>query len=807
MTKIKNIKILGLRGIKNDLTLPLNKKSILIYGDNGSGKSSITDAFEWFYYGKVEHLISEEIGKGGLNAVINIFREIDKKAQMKIDFTNSKLNAEKTLTDSSTGLSQEFDNLSDEFNSYINSSIKENLILRYRDLVSFVLSTKKDKLEELSKIIGFSEIVNHRNLLKKITNRLGKELRAAHFEKQISNHQSHLIENLGENIPSEEKFIESINKLLKPLELKEPVNKLEDIDNILRLIKTPTDLKQIELKSLLTRLKDFSEELSQKLKDIEDSYSLYFDQFEKITNDIEKLKQLTVEKLLSEGIKIIKGKLFDEELCPLCLLPKQQNELLSELENRIIELKEIRKEKEQLQEAKDFLVPFLSQIMTNITAFLQESYFKEKLLKDLKALFLRVGENLNKYIFQLKVDIDADKFLAEPKLLMIERNSLDEIVSLCTKLLTSLNKKHEKDNKFEAHSKIELSRRSFLEIIKLRKEKSNLENIHRSMELVFNSFIQMQKDSLEEFLNMFSEDINDLYQFMNPLEKVEDIRLIPILKNGELTGITIEFEFFNTVVSPPHKYLSESHLNCLGLAFFLSSVKAFNRNNKFFILDDVISSFDTNHRKRFCDLLIEKFGEYQVILLTHEKDWFDYSKHEVLRKGWEVKSVKWNEEKGTTIDAQPANLKDSIQDKIDNNVIDGLGNDLRQYLEDYLMKIASNIKVKVNFQFNDRNEERMGHELLSDLKNKVKKHVVDNSNIVAIIDRMLSSLFIANKGSHKGGFSPSMGDYKAVWAELVNLAKVFGCANCEEMVSLLYFDQTKKLINCKCAKKYLGWKK
>ena len=43
MIKLKHIKITGIRGVKECLPLSLDKKSLLIYGDNGTGKSSITD--------------------------------------------------------------------------------------------------------------------------------------------------------------------------------------------------------------------------------------------------------------------------------------------------------------------------------------------------------------------------------------------------------------------------------------------------------------------------------------------------------------------------------------------------------------------------------------------------------------------------------------------------------------------------------------------------------------------------------------------------------------------------------------------
>lgn len=60
-TKIKSISIAGIRGIKDSISLSLNEKSVLLYGDNGTGKSSISDAIEWFYTDKVSHLSGSEI--------------------------------------------------------------------------------------------------------------------------------------------------------------------------------------------------------------------------------------------------------------------------------------------------------------------------------------------------------------------------------------------------------------------------------------------------------------------------------------------------------------------------------------------------------------------------------------------------------------------------------------------------------------------------------------------------------------------------------------------------------------------------
>ena len=59
--KIKDITIKGIRGIKESLILPLNERSVLLYGDNGTGKSSVTDSIEWFFTNNITHLSSAEI--------------------------------------------------------------------------------------------------------------------------------------------------------------------------------------------------------------------------------------------------------------------------------------------------------------------------------------------------------------------------------------------------------------------------------------------------------------------------------------------------------------------------------------------------------------------------------------------------------------------------------------------------------------------------------------------------------------------------------------------------------------------------
>ena len=119
----------------------------------------------------------------------------------------------------------------------------------------------------------------------------------------------------------------------------------------------------------------------------------------------------------------------------------------------------------------------------------------------------------------------------------------------------------------------------------------------------------------------------------------------------------MRLNFQGEKTSSSRTYLSESRLNCLGLSFFLSSVKLFNKSAKFFILDDVISSFDKHHRLKFANLLIEQFDDYQILLLTHEKEWFNHIAPLVKKKNWQIQETKWRKDRGIEIEIPLISLK------------------------------------------------------------------------------------------------------------------------------------------------------
>ena len=807
MIKINDLKVKGIRGIRGELSLSLQGKSILLYGDNGSGKSSISDVVEWFFYGRIEHLSSEEIGKKGIEGLRNTFLEHDESSYIKFSFTENNLDANKTVTVTRDKISHTCTNNSIDFKDYIKDSQKENLILRYKDLMKFILATKTEKLNDLSDIIGFSQVKETRYTFMRIVNELKNELKAKNFDNQINTQQGHLIEQFGHNITSDNQFIQSVNELVKKLHLDKKITKMQEIDEILNLIKKPEDSEIIKLQNFYNNISDIGENIPTILDEIETRYEGYFSQFQKIQGDIEKINKILLENLLSEGIKVLKEKRVSKDLCPLCLQPKDRDTLIQELEGRIKELEEIKIEKINLESIRDTIDKTVNDWIGKIKVHINSEFLKLEENKSLNEDLQILKKSLDLYSKELKIEL-SDKNLLQPyQKLIIDRKLLKKIVNLCTEKIQELKVKTKRDLRFEVYSKIEVSRKAYSDILKLREEKELLEKQLHTMENIYSEFKKKQKEGLVSFLNHISKDVNDIYQFMHPGEKVDDIKLSLLEKDDELIGVTIEYKFFDNEVAPPHKYLSESHLNCLGIAIFLTSVKAFNEKNKFFILDDVISSFDTEHRKRFADLMVEQLSDYQILIMTHEKDWFDYVKSNIKGKTWQINTIKWDEERGTYIDESFENIRERIENKIKTGEETGLGNDLRKYIEHFVKQLAYHLQVKMNFLFNDLNEKRMSYELITELKSTISKRKCSELATNPIFDRMLSSTFITNINSHDSSYECSMGDFKAVWSDISEIEKLFFCPSCKKYVSNNYYDKVSKTIRCGCGQLEYSWKK
>lgn len=117
-------------------------------------------------------------------------------------------------------------------------------------------------------------------------------------------------------------------------------------------------------------------------------------------------------------------------------------------------------------------------------------------------------------------------------------------------------------------------------------------------------------------------------------------------QNRTIDGQKLEPELsFRTHPLPtPQLFLNEARLSALGLSIYLAGRLACTPTTpstalKLLVLDDVLIGLDHSNRLPMLDVLNTKFTDWQIVLLTHDRNWFDLARSHLPEPGWKCVEV------------------------------------------------------------------------------------------------------------------------------------------------------------------------
>ena len=171
-------------------------------------------------------------------------------------------------------------------------------------------------------------------------------------------------------------------------------------------------------------------------------------------------------------------------------------------------------------------------------------------------------------------------------------------------------------------------------------------------------------------------------------------------------GLKVAVEFLSRKVYDPRAYLSEGHLDSLGICLYLATAKLFNAPGSLLVLDDILTSIDRDHRHRVRDLLLAEFQHFQLILTTHDETWFMQLQDGVRARGdakdWRfLRLANWTVETGpetSEFEATWAFVHENLSDPEHRE----LGGSLRCLLEDFLKRVAEGLNLLVRYRRDGR---------------------------------------------------------------------------------------------------------
>lgn len=97
-------------------------------------------------------------------------------------------------------------------------------------------------------------------------------------------------------------------------------------------------------------------------------------------------------------------------------------------------------------------------------------------------------------------------------------------------------------------------------------------------------------------------------------------------------------------VIAPQNFLNEGRQTALALALYLAGRKICappgRGQLKLLVMDDLLISLDASHRRPVLDLILSEFEDWQIILLTHDRYWFQLAREQVKASGvWKAVEV------------------------------------------------------------------------------------------------------------------------------------------------------------------------
>ncbi len=231
--KLTSIVLSNFRGAKSTLTLDLGRegRSCAIYGDNGEGKSTITQAIEWFYKDTIAALKGEMFDD---KDIVNVAAKPEDQTTVGLFFTKSELNATKTFIEGRRRTS--FDNRKQEFITYHEGNAQyDRLYLNQYTIATFLMETKGEKRKQIANIVGLEDIVSVKGVISAALNELQRSPRLRDLESRLQYNQGQLTsEVFGESVSSLSELFEKSQNLLKKLSLEDPINSIGTLDQALQ---------------------------------------------------------------------------------------------------------------------------------------------------------------------------------------------------------------------------------------------------------------------------------------------------------------------------------------------------------------------------------------------------------------------------------------------------------------------------------------------------------------------------------------------------------------------------------------------
>jgi DNA repair exonuclease SbcCD ATPase subunit len=804
--KILELEIENIRGVRNKISLKPEGDNFVIYGPNGTGKSAIVDAIEFLFTGDISRLSGR--GTQGISLKkhgphIDMKPE-NARVKAKIQFPNlpEPVFIERYMNKPKELIHPQIDD--EAFYQTLEIANKGHILLSRSEILKFVAAESGKRAEDVQIILNLNKIEEIRKILISLKSDAEKALQKA--ADQLKSSESDIRTTASLDIFSENQLLGRINKARLILGGAE----VEDInlDQLKDGIQPPNKIDKVIINHKF--VSNAVDEITHFLK--EDSENIFENEInlrrkaEIIKSDKQLKRDLTGIRLLNLGISL----LDDNGICPLCLTRWEPRELENLLRNRILKAKEAERIESEFSTIANSISTKLSELIANINCVINAANVlsNENIKDNLKSWL----GNLTSWRDDLTKPVDeypsGETVPNLSELMAYEGWFVD-----CEQIIKEISEKYKlslEQEEWDFLTKIELLLKYYFES----------KNSHESMlkytaltRLASETFTTTKDQILENLYDSISVNFTKFYKLLHENDECDfGAELKP-------DGAKLDFQvdFYKRGYNHPKALHSEGHQDSMGLCLFLAINENISQGKvKLVILDDVVMSIDSNHRRNVSQLLRTFFPDRQFLITTHNSTWLRQLNSDGIVKTRNLITFhNWSLETGPIHD-NGREVWDDIKNKVTNNEVTSAAAQMREYLEFFYDDVCSLICARTIHKNDGRHEfgdllNSAKNELINSLskakkaanswnnKDKINEIQKIEADLKDIIIRSKSEQWVINDNVHYSRWKDfTKEDFLPIVEAFQDLEYCFRCSNCKTIIFLTFRDNKPSSIKCHC---------
>lgn len=316
-----------------------------------------------------------------------------------------------------------------------------------------------------------------------------------------------------------------------------------------------------------------------------------------------------------------------------------------------------------------------------------------------------------------------------------------------------------------------------------------------------------RQDVAKELLDEISKLVTEFYGVVHPADAEDEITGPPeiVVKRHTSGTAHVRGQFHAASVEDPRWVYSDGHLDTVGICVYFA-LRRFRADRdtssdpKLMILDDIVLSIDLGHGRRLLDLLRTRFDDHQVLIFTHNGLFADWCTEKL--PAYKRKAIaRWTVETGPQL-GEYLSMMERIGQQIETETSP-------KHLAQAVMNLMDEWLAQARFEYELSVRARRGEEYtLTDIWNIFVKRMRDlEKNLKAPIGGLGSVLAdlgglvqMRNRlAAHENEFAREfpLQNVRQVAARCVELIRLLYCPSCSSFALPIPSGDAPDLIRCK----------